>query len=211
MDEDVARVDDNQSQYTGLFESNVAEICKLVHDVGGLVYMDGANLNALLGISRPGDMGFDACHINLHKTFSTLMVGVVPASGPVAMKANLAPFMPTPVLVEKDGSFTWDWDRPDSIGHVHSFFGNFGIFVRALTYIHSMGGEGLKSMCENAIINANYLRVKLADKYEIAHNTPCMHEVVISGDRQKDKGAKRPISPSVCWITVSIRRRYISR
>jgi glycine dehydrogenase subunit 2 len=174
----------------GLFETRIAEITRMVHDVGGLVYMDGANLNALLGITRPGDMGFDACHINLHKTFSTPHGGGGPGSGPVAVTKSLEPFLPAPVVREKDGVYAWDWDRPDSIGHVHSFFGNFGVHVRALTYILSMGGDGLRAMSEAAIINANYLRVKLAKAYDVAYDTTCMHEVVFSGDRQKAKGVR---------------------
>ncbi len=190
LDHDVAALMITNPNTLGLFESRVSEITKLVHDVGGLVYMDGANLNALLGISRPGDMGFDACHINLHKTFSTPHGGGGPGSGPVAVKAALEPFLPTPVLQTKDGKYGWDWERPDSIGHVHTFFGNFGIHVRALTYILSMGGDGLKSMSENAIINANYLRAKLSGVYEVAHDAPCMHEVILSGNRQKAKGVR---------------------
>ena len=174
----------------GLFETRVQEICKAVHDVGALVYMDGANLNALLGISRPGDMGFDACHINLHKTFSTPHGGGGPGSGPVAVKAPLIPFLPTPVIAQKDGFYQWDWERPDSIGHVHTFFGNFGMFVRALTYIFSTGRDGLREISEAAVLNANYLKAKLSTAYDLPYASPCMHEVVLSGDRQKEKGVR---------------------
>ncbi len=190
LDEDVAALMITNPNTLGLFESNIAEVTKLVHEVGGLVYMDGANLNALMGIARPGDMGFDACHINLHKTFSTPHGGGGPGSGPVAVKAHLEPFLPTPVLLKKNDEYAWDWDRPDSIGHVHSFFGNFGVHVRALTYILSMGGNGLKRISETAIINANYLRAKLGSAYEVPFNVPCMHEVVLSGDRQKAHGVR---------------------
>ena len=174
----------------GLFESQIAEIIELVHSVGGLVYMDGANLNALLSVSRPGDMGFDACHINLHKTFSTPHGGGGPGSGPVAIKAILEPFMPKPVLAKKGESYNWEWERPDSIGHIHTFYGNFGMHVRALAYIMSCGRDGLKSISENAIINANYVKAKLGGTYEVPYDSPCMHEVVLSGDLQKAKGAK---------------------
>jgi glycine dehydrogenase subunit 2 len=152
--------------------------------------MDGANLNALLGIARPGDMGFDACHINLHKTFSTPHGGGGPGAGPVVVKAKLEPFLPSPVICEMNGTYSWDWTRPDSIGHVHTFFGNFGIHVRALTYILSMGADGLREISDVAILNANYLRKKLDGAYEVPFDRPCMHEVVLSGDRQKARGAR---------------------
>jgi len=190
LDGDVAALMITNPNTVGLFERNVREICDLVHKAGGLVYMDGANLNAMMGITRPADMGFDACHINLHKTFSTPHGGGGPGSGPVAVTSRLEPFLPTPVLQEASGSYSWDWDRPDSIGHMHAFFGNFGVHVRALAYILSMGGDGLKAAAETAIINANYVRAKLAKAYEVAYNVPCMHEVVLSGDRQKTKGVR---------------------
>jgi glycine dehydrogenase subunit 2 len=190
LDNDVAALMITNPNTVGLFESRIAEITKLVHDVGGLVYMDGANLNALLAIARPGDMGFDACHINLHKTFSTPHGGGGPGSGPVAVKAKLEPFLPSPVVVKKGKGFEWDWERPKSIGHVHTFFGNFGVHVRALTYIISMGRDGLSLASEAAILNANYIRAKLSDAYELPYKSYSMHEVVLSGDRQKAKGAR---------------------
>lgn len=190
LDTDVAALMITNPNTVGMFESRIKEIIDLVHGVGGLVYMDGANLNALLGISRPGDMGFDACHMNLHKTFSTPHGGGGPGSGPVAIKKKLEPFLPKPVLTTRDGRYAWNWDRPDSIGNVHTFFGNFGMHVRALSYIYSMGGDGLRSISENAIINANYLRVKLGGAYEVAYDRFCTHEVILSGDRQKARGAK---------------------
>lgn len=190
LDEDVAGLMITNPNTIGLFESNIAKIIDLVHDAGGLVYMDGANLNALLGISRPGDMGFDACHINLHKTFSTPHGGGGPGSGPVAIKSKLAKFLPVPIITEKNGLHDWDWDRPDSIGSVHTFFGNFGMHVRALSYIKSLGGDGLQAISENAIINANYLRKKLSPAYQIYMDRACMHEAVFSGNNQKAKGVR---------------------
>jgi glycine dehydrogenase subunit 2 len=190
LDTDVAALMITNPNTVGLFERRIKEIIDLVHGVGGLVYMDGANLNALLGVSRPGDAGFDACHINLHKTFSTPHGGGGPGSGPVAVKKHLEPFLPKPVLESDGGSYLWNWNRPDSIGHIHTFYGNFGMHVRALTYILSCGRDGLASISENAIINANYVRAKLGGTYEVPYNSPCMHEVVLSGDRQKEKGAK---------------------
>ncbi|MBU1636313.1 aminomethyl-transferring glycine dehydrogenase subunit GcvPB [bacterium] len=190
LNEDIAALMITNPNTLGLFEKNILEINDLVHQAGGLVYMDGANLNALLGIARPGDMGFDACHMNLHKTFSTPHGGGGPGSGPVAVKKKLEPFLPTPVLVVLNNKFHWEWNRPDSIGNVHSFYGNFGIHVRALAYILSMGSEGMRGIAENSIINANYLRVMLADCYQIQQNVPCMHEVIISGSRQKARGIR---------------------
>lgn len=190
LDDDVAGLMITNPNTLGLFETNISRIIDLVHDVGGLVYMDGANLNALMGISRPGDMGFDACHMNLHKTFSTPHGGGGPGSGPVAIKAKLAKFLPVPVLEKKGNVFSWDWNRPDSIGSVHTYYGNFGMHVRALAYIRSLGGNGLRAISENAIINANYLRKKLSPTYQIYIDKPCMHEAVFSGNNQKSKGVR---------------------
>ncbi|HLB24723.1 MAG TPA: aminomethyl-transferring glycine dehydrogenase subunit GcvPB, partial [Nitrospirota bacterium] len=140
----------------GLFEKDILEISRIIHDAGGLMYMDGANMNALVGLVRPGDMGFDVVHFNLHKTFSTPHGGGGPGSGPVGVKAELAPFLPAPT-VEKDGDrYYLDYDRPQSVGRVQAFNGNFGVLVRAYAYIRSMGAEGLREVSENAIINANY-------------------------------------------------------
>ena len=190
LDDDVAALMITNPNTVGLFESNIAEITRLVHAAGGLVYMDGANLNALLGIARPGDMGFDACHINLHKTFSTPHGGGGPGSGPVAVTKALEPFLPTPIVQYEGGKYAWKWEQSDSIGQMHAFFGNFSVHVRALTYILSMGADGLRAISETAIINANYLRVKLEKTFKVAYDRPCMHEVVLSGDRQKVKGAR---------------------
>ncbi len=190
LDGDTAALMITNPNTLGLFESQITEIASRVHDAGGLVYMDGANLNALMGIARPGDMGFDACHLNLHKTFSTPHGGGGPGSGPVVIRKFLEPFLPKPVLKIKDEHFSWDWERPDSIGHIHSFYGNFSVMVRALAYILAMGRDGLRAVSENAIINANYLRVRLAEHFDLPYNRLCMHEVVFSGSRQKAHGVK---------------------
>lgn len=172
----------------GLFEKDVMEIQKIVHGCGGLMYMDGANLNALLGIVRPGDMNFDCIHINLHKTFATPHGGGGPGSGPVCVSERLMPFLPIPQITCVNNTYHLDIDRPKSIGKVHSFFGNFGIFVRAYTYIRMLGAEGLREVGENAIINANYLLSLLKENFEVPYNENCMHEFVLSGDKQKEIG-----------------------
>ena len=164
----------------GLFERNIKEIAEIVHEAGGLLYYDGANLNAIMGIVRPGDMGFDVMHINLHKTFSTPHGGGGPGSGPVGVKQHLVPYLPVPVLTDVDGMITMDYDRPESIGKVKNFFGNFGVIVRAYAYIRSLGGEGLKEASENAVLNANYVMNALRGTYEIPHDRICMHECVIA-------------------------------
>lgn len=171
----------------GLFDENILEISKLVHEAGGLMYYDGANANAILGISRPGDMGFDVVHLNLHKTFSTPHGGGGPGAGPVGVKKHLAEFLPLPVISKKDNDYYMDYDRPYSIGKVKSAYGNFGVLVRAYTYILSMGPDGLKEVAENAVLNANYMAHKLKDKYNLPIDRECMHECVLSGDWQKEK------------------------
>ena len=174
----------------GLFESDVTHITQLVHDAGALTYCDGANMNAILGICRPGDMGFDAMHFNLHKTFSTPHGGGGPGSGPVGVKDFLAPYLPVPIMQERDGRIYLDCDRPDSIGRVHAFYGNVGVIVRAYLYIMSLGAEGLRSVAENAVLNANYLLAKMQNAYEVPYGNRCMHEFVASARKQKDQGVK---------------------
>ncbi|MEL7648876.1 MAG: aminomethyl-transferring glycine dehydrogenase subunit GcvPB [Sedimentibacter sp.] len=169
----------------GLFDSNILEISKIVHEAGGLMYYDGANANAILGISRPGDMGFDVVHLNLHKTFSTPHGGGGPGAGPVGVKKNLVPFLPVPVAAKKEEKYYLDYDRPLSIGKVKSLYGNFGILVRAYAFIKSMGPDGLKQVAENAVLSANYIAGKLKDKYYLPVDRECMHECVLSGDWQK--------------------------
>jgi glycine dehydrogenase subunit 2 len=173
----------------GLFEPSILEITELIHSVGGLVYADGANMNALLGMVRLGDLGFDICHSNLHKTFSTPHGGGGPGSGPVMVTEELAKFLPEPVAV-LDGD-TYRLTEPEnSIGKINGFHGSFNILVRAYTYIRAMGGDGLKSVAENAIINANYIQAQLKDRYDLAADRYCMHETVLSATRQKKRGVK---------------------
>jgi glycine dehydrogenase subunit 2 len=172
----------------GLFENQILEIEKLIHGCGGLMYMDGANLNALLGIVRPGDMKFDCVHINLHKTFSTPHGGGGPGAGPVCVNEKLIPYLPIPQIVKDGDYYKLVEDNPKSIGKLHTFFGNFGVFVRAYTYIRMNGADGLYDISKNAIINANYLKHLLADEYEFPYNENCMHEFVMSGDKQKKLG-----------------------
>lgn len=169
----------------GLFETEISEIAQVVHEAGGLLYMDGANMNAILGITRPGDMGFDVMHYNLHKTMSTPHGGGGPGCGPVAVKEFLAPYLPGPVVVKDGDRFRWEDDLPHSIGKVHSFHGNFGIAARAYAYICTQGREGLRAVGETAVLNANYLAEQLKEHFLFPHGTRCMHEFVLSADRQK--------------------------
>lgn len=172
----------------GLFEEEIQSIQKLVHEVGGLLYYDGANLNAILGFIRPGDMGFDVCQLNLHKTFSTPHGGGGPGGCAVATKAILEPYLPKPAVIQKDGVYILDYDRPKSIGKIKGFYGNFGILVRAYAYIRALGSDGLAQVSKDAILSANYLRSLLSSRYEIIHKQPCMHEFVLSASRQKARG-----------------------
>jgi glycine dehydrogenase subunit 2 len=174
----------------GLFEREIAGIVKTVHDAGGLVYMDGANMNALLGIVRPGEIGIDIMHVNLHKTFATPHGGGGPGSGPVGVGANLIEFLPDPVVVKENGRFAFSYDGSGSIGSIHSWYGNFGVFIKAYAYIRSLGGDGLREVSENAIINANYLMKKVGEDYEIRYPGPCMHEFVASGAGLKRFGVR---------------------
>jgi glycine cleavage system P protein (glycine dehydrogenase) subunit 2 len=164
----------------GLFDENIEEIERIFHGAGALMYYDGANLNAVCGISRPGDMGFDVVHINLHKTFSQPHGGGGPGGGPIAVTAALEPFLPVPAVVRKDdGTFGLDFDRPRSIGKVRAFTGPFGVFVRSYAYIRSYG-PGLRTMSETAVLNANYMAARLKDAYELPYDRLCMHEFVLS-------------------------------
>lgn len=190
LNEDVAAFMVTNPNTLGLFESEIMKVAEMVHSVGGLMYMDGANLNALLGYVRPGDMGFDVMHFNLHKTFSTPHGGGGPGSGPVGVKKELEPFLPVPRVVEKDGRLELSYDFPDTIGKVHGFYGNFDVFVKAYTYIRMMGPEGLKKVAEAAVINANYLMSLIKHVYKIAYDRFCMHEFVATGKPFKKYGVR---------------------
>lgn len=172
----------------GLFEKDIVEISKIIHDAGGLMYMDGANMNALMGITRPGDMKFDCVHLNLHKTFSTPHGGGGPGSGPICVSDKLVPFLPVPEIVKNGDKYEMNYNKPKSIGKVHTFFGNFGVMIRAYTYIRMLGAKGIANVSKNAIINANYLLSLIKDEYEIPYKERGMHEFVLSGDRQKELG-----------------------
>jgi glycine dehydrogenase subunit 2 len=178
----------------GLFEQRLREVTDAVHQCGGLVYGDGANLNAILGVVKPADVGFDCLHINVHKTFSTPHGSGGPGAGPVAVNSSLEPFLPAPVVVkDPDGSYRLDFDRPKSIGRLKGFQGHFGILARGLTYIRMHGADGLRTIAETAVLNANYLRAQLADVYELAYDRTCMHEFVLSGKRQKTESGVRTL------------------
>ncbi|WP_010678047.1 aminomethyl-transferring glycine dehydrogenase subunit GcvPB [Bacillus timonensis] len=174
----------------GLFEENILEMTEIIHSAGGKVYYDGANLNAVLSKARPGDMGFDVVHLNLHKTFTGPHGGGGPGSGPVGVKADLIPFLPKPVLVKTEEGYHFEYNRPQSIGRVKPYYGNFGINVRAYTYIRSMGPDGLKAVTENAVINANYMMRRLAPYFDLPYDKHCKHEFVLSGRRQKKLGVR---------------------
>ncbi|MEK5381336.1 aminomethyl-transferring glycine dehydrogenase subunit GcvPB [Niallia sp. FSL W8-0635] len=174
----------------GLFEENILEMAEIVHNAGGKLYYDGANLNAVLSKARPGDMGFDVVHLNLHKTFTGPHGGGGPGSGPVGVKADLIPFLPKPVLTKVGEEFVFDYNRPQSIGRVKPFYGNFGINVRAYTYIRSMGPDGLKAVTENAVLNANYMMRRLSEYFDLPFDRHCKHEFVLSGRRQKKLGVR---------------------
>ena len=174
----------------GLFEREILDIAEMVHATGAMLYYDGANLNAFMGICRPGDMGFDAVHMNLHKTFTTPHGGGGPGAGPVGVKADLVPFLPTPTVERLNGHLTLDYKRPRSIGPVRSFYGNFGMLVRAYTYILAMGGDGLSQASQDAVLSANYLRKLVEDDLEMPHEGPCMHEFVASAQNLHDRGVR---------------------
>lgn len=183
----------------GIFERNIREICDTIHTAGGLVYMDGANMNALVGVARPGDMGVDVIHLNLHKTFSTPHGGGGPGCGPCLCTAELAPYLPTP-RIEKDGELYFlNYDYPGSIGRVKAFFGNFGMMVRALSYIYTHGAEGLKEATETAVLNARYISKKLESTYDKPFESDCMHEAIFSHKNQSKKGV----------VTLDIAKRLI--
>lgn len=187
MDEDTAALMLTNPNTLGLFERHIKEIAEIVHKKGGFIYCDGANLNALMGIAKLGDMGVDVIQFNLHKTFSTPHGGGGPGSGPVGVKNTLEPFLPKPVIIKKGRRFSLDYNRPKSIGRLRTFYGNFGIMVRAYSYIRSMGPDGLKKASEMAVLNANYIKERLKNRYHLAYNKTCMHECVFSDKAQSEK------------------------
>ncbi len=185
---DIAAIMMTNPNTVGIFEEQVLEISKLMHENGSLLYYDGANLNAIMGYSNPAIMGFDVCHINLHKTFSTPHGGGGPGAGPIGVVEKLKDYLPKPTIEFDGEKYYRNYDLPNSIGKVRSFYGNFGVLVRAYTYILMMGKD-LKHATEDAVLNANYLMNKLKDVYDMAYNEKCMHEFVICGEKQKEQGS----------------------
>ncbi|HZI93960.1 MAG TPA: aminomethyl-transferring glycine dehydrogenase subunit GcvPB [Patescibacteria group bacterium] len=188
MGPDVAALMLTNPNTLGIFERDIEKICGIVHDRGGLVYMDGANMNALVGVARPGDMGVDILHLNLHKTFSTPHGGGGPGSGPVGVVEALEPYLPMPTIERKDGAYLLDWNRPQSVGKVSSFMGNFGMHVRAYAYIMSFGPAGIRQIAERAVLNANYIRARLKDTYHLPFQQQTLHEVIFDDTNQKPAG-----------------------
>lgn len=187
VNEDVAALMLTVPNTLGVFEDQIVKIADILHRKGAYLYCDGANLNAFVGIARPGDMGVDVLHSNLHKTFSTPHGGGGPGAGPVGVSEAILPFLPTPLVGRRDdGTFFFDDNRPDSIGRVRAFHGNFGVMVRALTYMRSMGGDGLRRVAEIAVLNANYIRARLKGHYHLPYDAPSLHEVVFSDARQQE-------------------------
>jgi glycine dehydrogenase subunit 2 len=190
IDDSVAALMVTNPNTLGIFERDIARVAEMLHARGALLYMDGANMNALVGVARPGDFGVDVMHLNLHKTFSTPHGGGGPGGGPVAVTAELEPFLPIPRIVEQAGTLRYDYDRPHSIGRVRAFYGNFGVLVRALAYILAHGGEGLRNATLDAVLNANYVRKGLEGCYALPYDAPSMHECVLSDDLQAAAGVR---------------------
>ncbi|WP_181350087.1 aminomethyl-transferring glycine dehydrogenase subunit GcvPB [Thalassobacillus sp. CUG 92003] len=190
VDKDTAALMLTNPNTLGLFEEHILEMAAIIHEAGGKLYYDGANLNAILGYARPGDMGFDVVHLNLHKTFTGPHGGGGPGSGPVGVVKELSPYLPKPLLKKENETFYFEETRPQSIGRVKPYYGNFGINVRAYTYIRTMGAEGLKRVSEYAVINANYMMRRLQDEYALPFTQHCKHEFVLSGKYQKKMGVR---------------------
>ncbi|WP_345239631.1 aminomethyl-transferring glycine dehydrogenase subunit GcvPB [Pontibacillus salipaludis] len=190
VDENTAALMLTNPNTLGLFEEEILEMAEIIHEAGGKLYYDGANLNAILGYARPGDMGFDVVHLNLHKTFTGPHGGGGPGSGPVGVKSDLAPYLPKPIVTKVQERYVFDDNRPDSIGRVKPYFGNFGINVRAYTYIRTMGAKGLKQVSEYAVLNANYMMRELEKDFDLPFSQHCKHEFVLSGKRQKKLGVR---------------------
>ena len=188
LKDDVAAVMITNPNTLGVFEPEIEALCAAAHEVGALVYMDGANMNAILGHARPGDMGVDVMHYNVHKTFSTPHGGGGPGGGPVAVRDILEPFLPVPhVKQTESGAYAWDWDRPEAIGSLHGFRGNAGVILRALTYILRHGGDGLRQVSSDAVLSANYVLARLKDTYETANVDGCKHECVLSASKLRSQ------------------------
>jgi glycine dehydrogenase subunit 2 len=190
VDQDVAALMVTNPNTLGVFEENIIHVAEILHAKGAMLYMDGANMNALVGMARPGDFGVDVLHLNLHKTFSTPHGGGGPGSGPVAVKKRLEPFLPAPRLARSDGQIHFDFERKQAIGRVRAFYGNFGVLVRALAYILAHGGPGLRNATLDAVMNAVYIRKKLEPYFDLPYPSPNMHEVVFSDDRQAKLGVR---------------------
>ncbi len=191
VDESVACLMLTNPNTLGLFEEYISEVSEIMHSKGGLLYYDGANINAILGIVRPGDMGFDIMHYNLHKTFSTPHGGGGPGSGPISCKECLKPYLPVPLVEKnKEHNYCFEYNCPKSIGRIHSFYGNFLVILKAYVYIRMLGPDGLRDVSENAVLNANYLLYKLKDHFDVSYNRNCMHEFVLSAQRFKKKGVR---------------------
>ena len=190
VDETVAALMVTNPNTVGIFENDIAKVAELLRSRGALLYMDGANMNALAGIARPGDFGVDVMHLNLHKTFSTPHGGGGPGAGPVAVKSHLEPFLPTPRMVETEGQLSYDYKREKSIGRVRAYCGNFGVLVRALSYILAHGGEGLRNATADAVLNANYIRKGIEADFHLPYPAPSMHECVFSDETQARHGVK---------------------
>jgi len=187
VDDSVAALMLTNPNTLGLFEEHITDVERIVHGAGGQMYMDGANFNAILGVTRPGDQGFDVMHFNLHKTFTTPHGGGGPGAGAVGVKAHLADFLPLPTVERSGDRYRLDYDRPRSIGKIRAFYGNFGNLVRAYAYIRSMGADGLRQIAETAVLNANYMLARLRGRFDLPYDRVCKHEFVLSGSRQKKR------------------------
>lgn len=193
VDEDVAALMLTNPNTLGLFEKAIPEISRILHEKGALLYYDGANLNAIMGIARPGDMGFDVVHVNLHKTFSTPHGGGGPGAGPVGVKAFLKDFLPKPIVEREGEKYFLNYDLPHSIGRMKAFYGNIGVVLKAYTYVRSLGARGLKEASEMAVLNANYLKKQVEDLFEVPVNAICKHEFVVSASNWKEKYGVRAL------------------